>query len=123
MRVPLKYSLVAALSAACTISSAQPAAKAPTVWGAGSTPCAKFVEAYENNQAAPAVNMVGSWVQGYVSAWNVRLQSYGGTTLRFVEPEVITLFVYRYCQDNQKKRVDAAALALIDDLAKPDKAE
>ena len=87
--------------------------------GAGTTPCSKYLELYATNEEAGGVKMVGSWAQGYLSAWNHQLQLDGRATLKPVDPEIITLFIYNYCKANPKRRVEAATLALIDDLAKP----
>ena len=84
------------------------------------TPCAKFVELYPNHEDSSGVRMVGAWVQGYLSAWNGRLQLDGKPLLKSVDPDIITLFIYRYCRDNPKKRLEAATFALIDDLSKPE---
>ena len=112
--------LVVAVAGACGPSDSEPVARAHLDLGAGTTVCSKYVEIYESNEDAQLVKMVASWTQGYLSAWNRQLQFNAAPPLKSFDPEVISLFIYRHCQDNPKKNVAAATLALIDDLSKPD---
>ncbi len=64
--------------------------------------------------------MVGAWVQGYLSAWNGRLQLDGKPLMKSVDPNIIRLFIDRHCQDKPTKRRETATIALIDELSKPE---
>jgi len=119
VRTPRNLGLAVAIGVTCCAAHAQTVPSARTAFGAGSTPCSKYADLYATNEEAGGVKMVGSWAQGYLSATNDQRQRDGQSTLKSVDPEIITLFIYNFCQANPRRRVEAATLALIDDLSKP----
>lgn len=89
-----------------------------TLTGAGSFSCGAYLASRSNTVESDLLSdMVGQWVQGFLSGMNVQAQLRGDKTLRVI-PDYASLIAYmdKYCRDNPLHRVYQGTLSLYKEI-------
>jgi hypothetical protein len=106
---------VSALAAmAVTPATAQPA-KEQAVAGAGFTSCGQYLAQRERRVEMFEMMMI-SWMQGYLSAYNMERAAGGSKTLDVSGFEAFLPYQDKFCRDNPLMTTFEGTLSLIRDL-------
>jgi len=84
-----------------------------TILGYGTKSCGSYIKEYEEKSWPAIAN--GSWVEGYLTAINVKLK-HGKNITRGTDPEARDLWLSNYCQKNPLHHLQKATDALFREL-------
>ena len=87
-------------------------AGASLILGPGAASCGTWIADRQRNEARSVLNQ--SWVQGYVTAYNVYKSEDG--TPKPMDSRAMMVWIDNYCDANPQKDISDAAKALIEDL-------